>query len=138
MISLDSCILIEILKGNEACQNRLAQYRPADCFVSTHVVYELLTGIEKMRLQRYPIASLNKKINSLEKLLGFMTIVPFERADAQEAAKVRAELEAEGKGIGPIDTLIAASARNYDHTLITDNSREFSRVKNLKIENWDL
>lgn len=52
------------------------------------------------------------------------------------AAKVRVELETQGKPIGPFDLLIASEAINQGFTLITNNEKEFKRVKGLKIENW--
>ena len=51
------------------------------------------------------------------------------------AAEIRAVPEAKGQSIGPLDILIAATARARDWTLITGNIREFDRVENLKAEN---
>ena len=51
-------------------------------------------------------------------------------------AQLRAELEQAGKPIGPNDTWIAAEALHHKLVLVTDNTREFERVPNLKIENW--
>jgi len=45
-------------------------------------------------------------------------------------------LESKGKTIGPLDTLIAAHALSLDLTIISNNIKEFSRIRNLKCENW--
>ena len=45
-------------------------------------------------------------------------------------------LEREGKPIGPLDTLIAAHAKSLGLILVTNNEREFRRVKDLNFENW--
>jgi len=63
-------------------------------------------------------------------------VAPFSNSGASEAAQIRAELEKRGTPIGAIDYLIAGFARCHDWTLVTGNSREFKRVKNLKIERW--
>jgi len=49
-----------------------------------------------------------------------------------------AALEKKGQPIGPMDTLIAAHAVSMDATLITHNTREFSRIPHLAIEDWTL
>jgi len=50
--------------------------------------------------------------------------------------ELRARLEAAGKPVGANDMLIAAHAIALGYTLVTDNVREFSRIKSLKVENW--
>jgi len=69
-------------------------------------------------------------------LAGLIPVVPFTVEDADAYAAIRHDLERKGTPIGPIDTLIAAQARRLGATLITCNVREFSRVKGLKVENW--
>ena len=48
----------------------------------------------------------------------------------------KCELMARGQLIGPMDLLIAAHALSLGATLVTNNEREFKRVKGLKLENW--
>ena len=56
--------------------------------------------------------------------------------DAMSEGRIRAELEARGKPIGPLDTMIAAHALSLGLTIVTSNEREFRRVPSLKVENW--
>ena len=56
-------------------------------------------------------------------------------ADAQYGG-IRAELEAAGQPIGANDLLIAAHACALGLTLVTNNTREFGRVRGLKVDNW--
>jgi tRNA(fMet)-specific endonuclease VapC len=72
----------------------------------------------------------------VESLLGLMAVLPFDRAAAREAGRVRAELAAAGTPIGPFDSLIAGHARALDLTVVTGNAGEFSRVPRLEVENW--
>ena len=73
---------------------------------------------------------------ALEQFLLPLTIVDFDAGAAKMYGKVRAILEKQGTPIGSLDTLIAAHALSLQITLITNNVREFSRVPNLKLENW--
>lgn len=63
---------------------------------------------------------------------------PFEAEDAEEAGDIRATLEQAGTPIGPYDVLIAAQARRHDAVLVTANTREFSRVPGLRLEDWSV
>jgi len=53
-------------------------------------------------------------------------------------AKIRADLKTAGKMIGANDLFIAAHARSLSLTLVTNNTREFGRVRNLATENWTI
>ena len=70
------------------------------------------------------------------RLIALFTIAPFSLPEAEEAGKIRAELEQSGTPIGAIDDLIAGTARAHRHTIVTGNTKEFDRVKNLKTETW--
>jgi tRNA(fMet)-specific endonuclease VapC len=61
---------------------------------------------------------------------------PFDDAAAATYGEVRAQLESRGQAIGPIDTLIAAHALALDTVLVTNNLREFRRVRGLVVEDW--
>ena len=63
-------------------------------------------------------------------------ILTFDPGDAQEAAEIRASLEAKGTPIGPYDILIAAQARRRGAVLVTANRREFERVSGLMVTDW--
>ena len=63
-------------------------------------------------------------------------MLPFEAADAREAADIRAHLKRTATPIGPFDVLIAAQARRAGTTLVTANTREFERVPELIVTDW--
>ena len=69
-------------------------------------------------------------------MLGALQVLPFESPADEFYGRLRVELEAPGKPIGSNDLLIAAHALSVGHILVTDNTREFSRVRSLKVENW--
>ncbi len=68
--------------------------------------------------------------------LSEIQVVPFDANAAREYGDIRADLEKRGLIIGGNDMLIAAHAKSLNLTLITNNQREFERVKGLKLENW--
>lgn len=55
---------------------------------------------------------------------------------ALDYARIRADLKVRGSMIGGNDLLIAAHARCIGLTLVTNNTREFSRIQGLRVENW--
>ena len=77
-----------------------------------------------------------KLINQAEKILSVMEILPLEQPVDVHYGDIRNFLSQRGQPIGGNDLFIAAHARALNLILVTDNIREFSRVPNLKIENW--
>ena len=65
-----------------------------------------------------------------------MTSLPFNDQAAEAYGRIRARLGTQGTPIGPNDLIIAATAIAHNVTLITHNTREFSRVDSLRIEDW--
>lgn len=110
---------------------RRAVYRfPAEEFaLSSIVVYELLYGVEKSQHQE-------RNRLKIEGFLECFNLVHFDCQASKIAAVLAAELESKGTPIGAYDVFIAAHAMSLDVTLVTHNVREFSRVPNLRIEDW--
>jgi tRNA(fMet)-specific endonuclease VapC len=73
---------------------------------------------------------------SLIKFLSIFNILSFDDQDAIPYGKLKAKLKKEGTIIGPIDMLLAAQALSKDLILVTNNTKEFERIENLKLENW--
>ena len=63
-------------------------------------------------------------------------ILPYDEFAAKTYGAIRFQLEKQGQPIGPLDLLIAAHALSQKLTLVTNNDKEFKRIKNLKVENW--
>ena len=69
-------------------------------------------------------------------LLSSITILPFDDRAACEYGMIKSELERSEIPIGALNTMIAAHARAAGCTLVTNNIREFKRVRNIRIEQW--
>lgn len=63
--------------------------------------------------------------------------LPFDDDAAEEYADIRAYLETRGTPIGTRDMLIAAIARANGLVVVTHNTKEFSRIPGLNIEDWE-
>jgi tRNA(fMet)-specific endonuclease VapC len=72
----------------------------------------------------------------LEAFLSALEIAPFDDEAAWVYGDIRADLEARGVPIGPLDTQIAAHALSLEITLVSNNLREFERVPGLRCANW--
>lgn len=99
-----------------------------DIVLSSVVVAELLYGAKKKD---------SEKLTRL--VLSFVdnfTIFDFDNTASNEYANIRVSLEKTGNIIGSNDLFIAAHAKAKDAVLVTNNTKEFERVENLKIENW--
>jgi tRNA(fMet)-specific endonuclease VapC len=91
---------------------------------------ELQYGVAKSKYK-------NTNQDALDEFLLPLTILPFHGKRLVECyGKIRVLLESKGKTIGPLDMLIAAHALSLDLTIISNNIKEFTRIPNLKCENW--
>lgn len=77
-----------------------------------------------------------KAENLLSQLCDYIPPLPLSLKVPQYYASIRASLEKRGQVIGNNDLWIAAHCLELDITLVTNNQKEFLRVKQLKIENW--
>lgn len=129
MYLLDTNTLVYFFRGEGNVSGRLLAVPPTSILVPTVVVYELETGLAKS-------VESTRRRRQLETLISAVQVVPFGLEEARAAAKLRARLESEGTPIGPLDTLIAGVALAHRAVLVTRNTREFSRVAGLRVDNW--
>ena len=127
---LDTNICIYIIKKKpSAVLKRLQSKQPGQIALSTITLAELEYGIAR---SRYPDRN---RIALLEFLFPFV-ILDFDQRACLDYGRIRASLEAKGRPIGPMDLLLAAQAKSRNLILVTNNEREFKRIKGLRIENW--
>ena len=98
-------------------------------YISALTVAELEYGIENS-------TKIEENRVSLLKYLSLFNILPFDDRDAIPYGKLKTKLRKEGQFIGPIDMLLAAQALSKDLIFVTNNTKEFRRIENLKLENW--
>lgn len=130
IVLLDTNICIYIMRQKPiAVLQRFSEYTPGEIGVSSITVGELFVGAQKSQQPA-------QNHYAVEQFLLPLTIAQFDYDAAVKYGQVRASLEQQGTQIGALDTLIAAHALSLDVTLVTNNVREFSRVADLKVENW--
>lgn len=129
MILLDTNICIYIINARPPeVLARFHRYRLGEVGLSGVVAAELAYGVAK--------SSSARNRQALEMFLAPLEIVPFDDKAVWVYGDLRADLERRGQSIGSLDTMIAAHALSLDAVLVTNNTREFSRVAGLRLENW--
>jgi tRNA(fMet)-specific endonuclease VapC len=134
VIHLDTNAVIAVL-GNRppSVRARLdaAQAAGSPIGLSMIVYHELMYGAAYSRRQRENEAGIALLISSCR-----LALLPFDEADAREAAEIRAHLRRLAMPIGRYDLLIAAQARRAGAVLVTASGREFERVPGLSVVDW--
>jgi len=128
MLDTNICIAI-IRRRPEAALRRLRGKAIGQVGISSLTLAELQYGAARSREPAAARDALVEFVLALE-------VAPFDDAAAAIYGDVRAQLESRGQPIGPIDTLIAAHALTLDTVLVTNNLREFRRVRGLVVEDW--
>ncbi|QCI29127.1 type II toxin-antitoxin system VapC family toxin [Caminibacter pacificus] len=121
---LDTNICSYIIKGfipKSKLENK-------NIIISSIVASELLYGAKKKNSK--------KLIKIVDLFLNNFEIVDFNIKAAKEYSKIRVELEKQGLIIGAYDLQIAAHAKSLNAVLVTNNTKEFGRIKGLKLQNW--
>lgn len=129
MFILDTNTVLDYFRGKGRVAERLLEAAPSEIALPAISVYEVWVEV---------LGSHNAKRRreQFESFLSVIETLPFDKVVGLRAAEVRFKLERAGEGIGPVDTLIAATVLANSGTLVTRNTREFSRVSGLKIVNW--
>jgi tRNA(fMet)-specific endonuclease VapC len=116
-------------RSNDSVLKRLQKVAVNDVCISVITKAELLFGIELSPRRQQDEAALSA-------FLSYVEVLDFPDEAAFHYARIRAELRVQGAMVGANDLLIAAHARSLGLTLVTNNTREIRRVRNLSIENW--
>ncbi|MCX6081907.1 MAG: type II toxin-antitoxin system VapC family toxin [Chloroflexi bacterium] len=78
----------------------------------------------------------DENLASLDILLSSMLILSFDEAAGRKFGNLKAELEANGEILDDLDLQIASIALENKTPLITNNTRHFSRIDQLQLQNW--
>jgi len=127
---LDTNICIYIIKNKPLkVLKKFKEIEAKSVCISSITSSELWSGVFKsMNFERNAIA--------LEEFLSPLTILDYDEKTSKVYGKIRSELEKKGNIIGSMDLLISAHALSEELTLVTNNVKEFKRVKGLSLENW--
>ncbi len=128
LLDTNICIFIKNKKPLNVLE-KLHRIINQTVYLSSITVAELQFGV-------YNSQNIEKNRISLTEFLAPFKIIDFDDTDAEHFGIIRAQLKKEGNLIGPYDMLIAAQAVARNLILVTNNTNEFMRIKDLKFEDW--
>jgi tRNA(fMet)-specific endonuclease VapC len=125
---LDTDTVSFALRGEGEVAERITARRPSELCISAITLAELRYGADRKGSRRLHAV--------IDTFAGSIEVVPFGEDAALEFGRIGAVLSERGTPIGDFDVLIAAHAASLRCTLVTNNTRHFSKVPGLAIENW--
>ncbi len=130
MYLLDTNICIYTIKKKPLeVLTTLKQKPKKEIYISSITIAELEYGIAK---SQFP----EKNRIALIQFLSYFNLLKFDENDAIEFGLIKTDLEKKGKIISMMDLLIAAQCKAKELILVTNNTKEFERIKGIKLENW--
>ena len=128
LLDTNTCIYY-LNKASKGIIAHFKRFAPSDLRLSSVTVAELFYGAEKSHAKK-------KNWAVVESFVSTFDIIPFDQNSCKKYARIRAYLERSGNPIGPMDLLIASISLANNFILVTNNTKEFSRIESLKLENW--
>ena len=128
LLDTDICIYVHRSRPPQVLR-RFQKLREGEAVVSVITFGELLYGAAKS-MRRI------EALGRLDELKLLLHVLPLDEAAADAYGVIRADLESRGELIGNNDLWIAAHSLSAGLILVTNNEKEFSRVKGLKVQNW--
>ncbi|RLB11055.1 MAG: VapC toxin family PIN domain ribonuclease [Deltaproteobacteria bacterium] len=127
---LDTNICIYFLnRSSRNIVEKFRKVRPSQLKISSITVAELYYGAKKSQ-------AASKNMEIVRRFVFPFEIIPFDEFACNSYGIIRYQLEKRGQPIGPMDLLIGAIAHAHKFTLVTNNEKEFRRIKGLRVENW--
>jgi tRNA(fMet)-specific endonuclease VapC len=127
---LDTTTVSDYLRKNQAVVAHLHRISPINLAISTITKFEIAYGLANkpnlIAKYRHQLSELYQKTNNL--------VVDAEVADL--AGNIRSELKNAGTPIGIPDILIAATARIHGLTVVTSNTKDFTKIEKLPVIDW--
>ena len=130
MLDTNICIYLIKQKSSNVLRH-FESHGVGDIGLSSITLAELRYGVAKSRHSEKNRQALDEFILPLE-------IAEFDEKAAEKYGTIRTLLEKDGRIVGPMDMLIGAHAMSLRATLVTNNTREFRQIKNLKVVDWSV
>ena len=128
LLDTNTCIYF-LNRTSERTISQFKRFLPSEIKLPAITVAELYYGAEKSKAKK-------KNWAIVENFVSIFEIIPFDEKSCIIYARIRASLEKSGVPIGPMDLLIASISLANSFILVTNNIKEFRRIKVLKLENW--
>jgi tRNA(fMet)-specific endonuclease VapC len=128
LLDTDTCVFI-LKRRPSHVRERFQSLRRGQIGISAITFCELEFGIAKSQYKE-------KNQKNVREFVSYLEILDFPASAAEVFGKIRAGLQSAGTPIRSFDMLIAAHALHENLILVTNNTREFSRIPHLQLENW--
>lgn len=128
MLDTNICIYIIRQKPMKVLEH-FRDFKIGDIGISAITLAELRYGVSKSLHSQ-------KNQDALDEFVLPLEVAGFDDRAAQAYGEIRSYLEKQGTPIGSLDTLIGAHAASLGATLVTNNTREFRRIKGLPVADW--
>ena len=126
---LDTDTLIFWLNGDQTIAQKADEVGRADLHFSTVSLAELYFGA-------YNSKEIDRNLKVIQQLSLIIDLIPFERRAAQLFGQIKAALKQQGNLLLDADLMIASVALVNELTIVTNNTKHFTRIPNLSLENW--
>ena len=126
---LDTDIVIYSIKGSETVAANIEKHQKFPLALSVITYGELLFGAHKSK-------NTDSNLPTVYRLREIFPVVPVDNPVIQTFSDIKARSQKTGQIVADFDLLIAATALTFNMTLVTNNTRDFKKVKGLKLENW--
>ena len=126
---LDTNACIDLKNGHPFVSERVTTSKPGSLAMSSVTWQELTYGAYKSEQKKHNLA----RLNAIAELI---PVLPYDSNAANQAGQIHQTLRSTGDLIGAYDIQIAGHAVSLKLILITNNTKEFKRVHQLKFEDW--
>ena len=125
---LDTDTISLVVRKNSSVIKNLIKHENDEICISAITNAELYYGLEKKGSERF--------FTEVASILGKLTIINFDDSQSELYGKIRVEQGKSGMCLDDMDMLIAAAALSQNAILVSHNTRHFSKIKGLKVEDW--
>jgi tRNA(fMet)-specific endonuclease VapC len=131
MYLLDTNVCINLLNDQQPeVEKKFRSLSPSEIALCSIVKAELFFGARNSK-------RIDANLQRLHFFFAPLQSLSFNDLCADEYGLIRTDLQAQDKLIGPNDLLISAIARTHQATLVTHNTKEFSRISGLRLDDWE-
>lgn len=126
---IDSDTLIYFLKGEKKVIEEILKISSENLYTTRINYTELLYGA-------YNSAKVQDNLNKILPFLDSFKILEFDEKSSEIFAKIKSKLKKDGQIIADMDLMIASISISNSCILISNNTKHFNRIKELKLDNW--
>lgn len=127
---IDTDIIIYSIKGNAVVQDSFLKNENIPKAISVITYGELLFGAKKSK-------NIEKNLAVVYRIKELFPVIGIDKAIIETFSDIKANTQRIGSVIDDMDLLIASTAFTLNYTLVTNNEKHFSKIRGLKVENWN-